>query len=258
MAGNIATALETLLTTELAGLFTGGDAVGIDITSQQMTIDPDARDAAVGEPRPDDQVDMLPFDPNVPEGPYTLTKPPYPGPRRLRLLTNTGDRLTLRDDEVQWDELDSRNFSLNLGPTRDPSPFTQVQVLYSITAVFTKIKSQSVVLLNLTSADAARLLQARELAISVISLNRQALVNASQVSYSDGDYGAEIELKELHLISSEATESNAQTITLHVDYELKATRALRADEGQPITSIRTPGQAVDPERPVNIQIEVDA
>lgn len=258
MTGNISTALATLLTTELAGLFTGGDAVDIGITSQQMTIDPDARDAAVGEPRPDDQIDVLAFDPNMPQGPYVLSKPPYPGTRRIRLLTNTGDRLTLRDDEIQWDELDTRVFSLTLRPTRDVSPFTQVQIVYSITAIFTKIKAQSVVLLNLTSDDAGRLQQARELAISVISLNRDALVDASQVTYSDGDYGAEIEIKELHLISSEATADDTQTIKLHIDYELKATRALRADEGQPITSIRTPGRPADPSHPVDIQIEVDA
>lgn len=258
MAGNISTALDDLLQAALPGIFTGGNAVSIAVNSQEMTVDPNSRDAAVGEPRPDDQIDLLPFDPNTPQGPYTLSKPPYPGPRRVRLLTDSGDRIALKEDEVLWDVLDARNFTLALRPMRDPSPFSQVQVLYGITAVFTKIKAQSVVSLALTSADAARLAMARALALSVISLNRDAIVAAANVSYSDGDYGALIDIKQLHLVGSAATASDTQTITLHVDYELKATRALREDEGQPISSIRTPGRPADPDRPVDIHIEVDA
>ena len=47
-------------------------------------------------------------------------------------------------------------------------------------------------------------------------------------------------------------------LTVLAEMELKASRALGADEGRPIVRIRTPGRPVDPSRPVDVQFDVEA
>ena len=95
---------------------------------RRFGVDPNSADAIASEPRPDDQLDQFPFnpagiifdpaDPGYDPGAlprFTLSKPPYPGPRRVRLLTGAGDRIPLRESEVVWDEVDTPQLHVGAG-----------------------------------------------------------------------------------------------------------------------------------------------
>ena len=259
MTGNLDEALQALITEALPGLFSGTPhPVQLTISSDLFEVDPQSTDAIASEPRPDDRTDKFPFDSNNPEGPYTLTQPPYPGPRRVRLTTDNGDRIALREHEILWDKMDSQMFTLHLRPNRELSNFTGVQILYGVTAIFTRIKAVQTLTLQLESADANKLEQAEALVVGVIELNRQRLIDEAQTIYEDGDYGAKIEMKSLKLLKGTSPAAKQRLLTLQAEIELKATRALREDEGKPIEHIRTPGQPVVPERPIDIRIDVEA
>ncbi len=259
MTGNLDGAIKTLLQTALPDLF-GGEppAVVLTVSSALFEVDPHSAEGVVGEPRPDDRRDDFWFDPDAPPDSFTLTQPPYPGPRRVYLVTETGDRIPLRPGEVAWDEVDSRVFALDLRPTHDLSAVNGVQVLYGVTAVFGTLKADQTLSLQLESDDAGQLAQAEALAIGVIELNKQALVDQATVTYEVGDYGATVAAKSLKLLQGAAPAPNQRRLTYHAEIELKATRALRDDEGQPIARIRTPGRPLDPERRIDVHIDVQA
>ncbi|MBI1930570.1 hypothetical protein HYR99_40780, partial [Candidatus Poribacteria bacterium] len=182
MTGNLTESLKTLLTEALPGLF-GGDSpppVQLILSGDAFEFDPESGDAAAGEPRPDDRVENLPFDPQHPAGPYTPTQPPYPGPRPVRLMTGSGDRIALRENEVIWN---GRAFTLDLRPHRELSGVTGVEVRYSVVAVFTQIKATQTLTLRLQSADPNKLAQAEALVIAVVELNRQRLIDESGVTF---------------------------------------------------------------------------
>lgn len=259
MTGNLDEALESLAREALPGLL-GGDTppVQLVISSQLFEVDPESADAAASAPRPDDRTDNFPLDPNNPAGPYTLTQTPYPGPRRVRLTTGTGDRISLRHEEITWDGDNPRLFTLNLGPARDLTTVTGVQVLYSLIAVFTRIKARQTLNLTLQSEEADHLAQAEALVTAVVSLNRQRLIDHPPASFEDGDYGAHIVIKELALLQGTSPAPNQRLLTFQAEIEIKATRTLREDEGRPIERILTPGRPVDPNRSIDVHLEVDA
>ena len=170
----------------------------------------------LSEARPDDFSDQFAFDPAGivfdPQDPaydpaalprFTLSKPPYPGPRRVRLVTGAGDRIALGEREVIWDEVDGRRFTLAPARTRDLAGVAAVQVLYGVIAVFTVVKFNqvlSVVLQAPESAAAGQLERCEALATGVIELNRQALLDASAATYDDGDYEARVKTNSLKLL----------------------------------------------------------
>lgn len=261
MIGNLASALAALIKAALPGLFGGvPPVIALSVSSISFELDPKSADAAASEPRPDDRTDTLPFDPMHPAGPYTLTQPPYPGPRRVRLVTSTGERLALQDSEVSWDDTDSRIFTLQPRPSRQLTGFSNVQVLYGVTAIFTKLKATQTLNIQLQASDGHtdQLEAAEALVVTVIELNRQQLGDQAHAAYTDGDYGANIEIKQLALSKGTSPTADIRLLTLQADVELKATRALRADEGKPITHIITPGQPLDPNHLVNVRIDTDA
>lgn len=277
MTGNLAVAIAALLREALPGLL-GGDAplVSLSVASAALKADPDAADAAASEPRADDQVDQFAIDPAGivfdPADPaydpaalprFTLSKPPYPGPRRVRLLTAAGDRIPLAERELLWDEVDTRTFALRLAPSRDLAGITGVQVLYAVIAVFTRIKFDQGVNVLLAAADAAALEQGAALAAGVLALHRQELIDNAAATYDDGDYRAAVQVNSLKLLegnSPPAVQPEVAQRLLHyqAEVELKITRALREDEGRPIVRVRTPGRPLDPARPVDIEIGVEA
>ena len=258
MTGGLPEALETLLTTSLPGLF-GGGAVGLSVGGGLLEIDQEqSADATASEPRPDDRVDDLGFDPEDPAGPYTLTQPPYPGPRRVWLVTGAADRLPLRSEEVVWDRTDARVFSLALRPQRDVSAVTAIRVLYSVTAVFTKVKAVQTLDLQLETSDAGLLERAESLVVAVIQLNRQRLADEARANYEDGDYGAIVEIKNVGLVRGTTPEDDVRLLLMRAELELKASRALGEDEGAPIERILTPGRPPDPDRPIDVHIDVEA
>ncbi|MBN1478899.1 hypothetical protein JXA70_01360 [candidate division KSB1 bacterium] len=262
MTGNLDETLKTLITESLPGLFGGANpAVKLTMTSELLEFAPESADALASEPRPDDAVDTFSFDPDNPGGPYTLSKPPYPGPRRVRLTTDIGDRLPLREEEVLWDAENTQQFTLELRESRDLTDITGLEVLYGVTAVFTKIKATQIfsVLLQLQSnKPAENLEQAEALVLSVIELNRGKFMENGGAHYEDDAYGADIEIKSLKFVKGTSPETKQRLLTYIAELELKASRALREDEGAPIERIRTTGRPVDPDRPVNIHIDVDA
>jgi len=258
MIGHLPDALRTLLMGALPGLFGGPAQVGLTISGGVLELDQRDADATAGEPRPDDRTDTLPFDPGDPTGPYTLTQPPYPGPRRVSLVTGTGDSVPLKASEVVWDRTDARDFSLALPPHRDVSAFTGVRVLYGVTAVHTKIKATQTLDLQLETADADRLERAEALVAAVIQLNRQRLIDDARAGYEDGEYGAAVELKNVILVGGIRAATDTRVLTMRAELEVKAGRALGEDEGTPIKRIRTPGRPLDPAQPVDIYIDVEA
>jgi hypothetical protein len=260
MMGGLADALETLLMQALPGLLGGATPpVLLSINGGEFEVDPQSAESVASEPRADDHTDQLPFDASDPAGPYLLTRPPYPGPRRVRLLTTAGDRITLRASEVVWDEVDARQFTLDLRPDRDLTEIAQVEVLYGVTAVFTKIKTIDTVNVELSASGVAtaELARAEALVLAVISLHRQQIADAARETYEDGEYGATTELKGITVLKGSSPADDARLLTLRAEAEVKATRALRADEGRPIIHISTPGRPIDPDRPVDIRIDVD-
>ena len=259
MTGNLDEAITSLLQTALPGFFSGDPPpVGLTVTRGLFEVDPNSAESVAGEPRPDDRSDSFPFDPENPPASFTLSRPPYPGPRRVRLTTDNGDRVPLKPDEVVWDAVDSRIFSLNLRPNRELAGVTGVQVLYGVVAIFTTLKADQTLTILLQTADAAQLEQAEALAIGVVELNRQSLIDQAPAAYSGGDYGAAITVKNFKLVQSHPPADDQRQLTYLAEIELKATRALREDEGRPITHIRTPGRPLDPDRAVDVHIDVDA
>jgi hypothetical protein len=259
MLGRLDESLRQLLIDSLPTLF-GGAAPAVQVTTvdELFVVDPQSAEAEAGDPRVDDQIDQLPFDPAAPAGPYTLTKPPLPGPRRYRLTSALGDRVPLTDGEVLPSPEDSRVFRLQPRPDRELGGFNGLQVLYGVTAVFVRLKGQLTFKAQLQSSDPVRLEQAEALAVAAVALNRRALVERSPQSFSDADYSATVSLDSLVLDRTTAPSASIRLLHYAGEVVVKATRALGADEGRPILRIRTPGEPIDPDRPVAIRIGVDA
>jgi hypothetical protein len=92
----------------------------------------------------------------------------------------------------------------------------------------------------------------------VIQLNRQRLADEARTSYEDGDYGAIVEVKNVGLVRGTTPEDDVRLLLLRAELELKASRALGEDEGMPIERILTPGRPLDPDRPIDVHIDVEA
>jgi hypothetical protein len=272
MTGNLDDTIKTLLTAALPGLL-GGETppVALTIQSSRFVVDQNSTEGMASEPRPDDQLDHFAFNPVGivfdPHNPaydpqqlpgFTLTKPPYPGPRRVRLRTAAGDRIPVRQQEVLWDELDTRRFTLVLLPSRDLTDVNGVEVLYGVIAVFTTLKANQTMTIQLQAADTAQLEPAEALVTGIVALNTQALVDHAAAIYDGGDYNAMVTAKSLKLLEGNSPTTDQRVLTYQVEVELKTTRALRSDEGRPIVRVRTPGRPLDPGRPVDIEIGVDA
>jgi hypothetical protein len=252
-------ALRDLLVEGLPGLFGGATpAVEMSVASDVLVFDARSSEATAGQPRPDDRLDSFPFDPADPEGPYVLTAPPYPGPRRVRLRSGAGAVATLGGVELAWDPVDPRRLRLQLRPGRDVSGFSSLEVLYGVTAVFTSVKGVRTLELAFEASDAGRLWSAEALALAVIALNRERLAADAVTDYDDGDYRARGTVMAVRLTRARGIEAGGRGITLAADVGFKLERALREDEGAPIEHILSPGRTPDPDRRVDIGIDVDA
>jgi hypothetical protein len=262
MTGNLDGAIRTLLETALPALFGGATPpVSLSVNSVRFTVDKHSAEGTVSEARPDDRYDAFAFDPNSPPASFTLTQPPYPGPKRFWLTTNTGDRITLKDNEIVWDPEDNTVFSLTLEPYRDLSDVTGLLVLYAVVAVFTTFKAEQVVSVQLQAADASQVGQAEALASGVIQLSLSDLIAQSAATYDSGDYSVTVSAKSLKIIEGRGVAVDGafvREIIYHAEIELKANRALRTDEGAVITRIITEGRPVDPNRAIDVHIGVDA
>jgi hypothetical protein len=258
MTERLASTLRALLGEGLPSLFGGATPpVQLAIVEMAFTMDAHADDAEAGAPRIDDQTDLLPFNVAVPAGPYTLSKPPAPGARRVRLVTASGDRIPLSGSEIHWDPVDSAVFTLVPRPGRDLTHISNVEILYGVVGVFVKAGLTQAFGVQLQAADAAQLAQAEALAVSVLLLNRKRIIDGANASFSDGVYGAQITVHTLKFVRGTSPAANTRLLEFSAELELKATRALAADEGRPITRIASPGRPADADRPVDIDIKVD-
>ena len=131
-------------------------------------------------------------------------------------------------------------------------------MLYGVVAVFIKIKALQSLFLQLQCEDPAQLEQAGNLAIAVIELNRKQIADQSGSLSSDGVYAAAIAIRSLKLLSGVAPSATLRQLAFTAEVELKGTRALGADEGAPIVSIVSPGQASTPGHPIAVEIGVNA
>ncbi len=259
MLGNLDEAIKALLASALPGLLGGATpAVALTVNSGQIDVDTQSAEAPIADPRPDDHTDNFPFDPANPPASFTLTQPPYPGPRRVRLTTSQGDRLALAESEVEWDENDPRVFRLHLRPTHDLANVNGLQVLYGVTAVFVNLKAIHTFSVQLQSSNAAQLEQAEALALGALELNRQALIDGSPADFLDGDYSATVRVKSFKFLQGTSPAADQRLFTFQAEVELKVRRALEAGEGKPIVTIRTPGRPLDPNRPIDINIDIQA
>ena len=128
MIGNLNTAIPNLLSAALPGLLGGAaPVVALSVSSAEFKLDPQSAESSITDARPDDRLDSFAFNPAAPPAFFTLTQPPYPGPRRVRLVTSQGDRINLQSSEVTWNPNDERLFSLSLRPIHDLALVNGVQ-----------------------------------------------------------------------------------------------------------------------------------
>jgi hypothetical protein len=189
-----------------------------------------------------------------------LTQPPYPGPKRFWLTTDRGDRISLKDSEIVWDPTDSTVFSLALEPYRDLSDVTGLLVLYAVIAVFTTFKAEQVIAVQVQAADVNQVARAEALAAGVIQLSLADLLEQSIATYDAGEYSVTVSTKGLKILEGSSSMANGdfvREIIYHAVIELKANRALRTDEGAVITRIITAGRSIDPNRVLDVHIDVD-
>ncbi|UBF27074.1 hypothetical protein K9N68_03635 [Kovacikia minuta CCNUW1] len=258
MIGNLHSTVETLLKELMPGLLGGSNPpVQLSVIGDRFEIDQYATDGGISEPRPDDRTDQFPWNGNNPAGPYALTQSPYPLPRRVYLKLTGGDLLPLREDEVRWDQVDSRSFSLNLRPNRSLTDVTGVQALYGVTAVFTRLKALQTVMVQLQSTNPTQLDEAAALAIAILELNRDRLIETARAAYQQGDYGAMVQIKTLKLLQGNRSEDGKHLLVLESETELKATRTLGSEEGAPIQRILSPGRTGSAAHPVDINLIVE-
>lgn len=249
-------AVITLLRTALPTVFDGAGAASVALAGDAWDFDPLSADPVAGEPGAEDAVDDLPFVPAAPAGPHRLTRAPYPGPKRVYLRSAAGELVALAPAEVAWSASDPRSFTLAPRAGRDLSPYDHLRILYGIVSAATRVQTRHRVTLTITGTDAGKADEAHGLALSVIALNRAALMTAAAASWASGSYQASLIMKTL-TFSSGAASATVRTLLLSAGLELRLQRLLGEDEGKPIAHIASPGRE-GTSRPVDIAPDVEA
>ena len=237
-------AITDLLTTAFPALFTGAGAVTLSYAADIWTFDAASVDPVAGEPGPEDAVDTLPFNPVAPAGPYTLTRPPYPGPRRVYLRSAAGDLAALLPSELSWNPPNGAEFSVQPRPGRDLANFNQLEMHYGVVAAGTRLKILHQLSLTLAAADTAKAEQALVLGLAALALNREALRAQAGFTYNTLGYQTQGSLKSLSLTSGDSAAASGHRLVLTAEVDLRVQRLLGADEGKPITHILSPGKVV--------------
>ncbi len=243
-------AITGLLQSSLPALFTGAAAVEVAHGPDSWNFDPLLADPVAGEPGPMDAVDRLAFEPAAPTGPYALTRPPYPGPKRVYLRSPDGDLIALSATELAWNAADPASFTFQPRPGRELAGFHQLEVLYGIVAAGSQLKLLHQSSFTLTAADAPAAAQALSLALAVLALNGETLRQQAAFSFSGGSYQAAGTLKTLRFAGGSASGVVA-TLQLAAELDLVVQRLLGDDEGRPIERILSPGRTGGT-RPIDI------
>lgn len=242
MLGNLRNAITALLKSALPTLFTGAGAVVVSFVTDDWTFDPSSLDPVAGEPGPEDAADRLAFDPAAPAGPYLLTRPPYPGPRRVYLRSAAGERVALLPSELSWSASDPRSFGVQLRAGRDASGFNQLEIHYGVVAAGTRLKVMHQLAIAFASGDAGKLEQALVLGLAVLALNRETLRAQAAFSFSAGNWQADGRLKTLGFVSGSSPAGSGHRLVASVEIDLRVQRLLGPDEGKPIERIVSPGR----------------
>ncbi len=235
-------AIAALLRDAVPALFAGDGAVALGFEGRRWSFAAVSADPVAGEPGPEDAVDRLPFDPVAPGGPYDLTRPPYPGPRRVALLSAAGGRATLVPAELQWDPLVAGRFEIAPRPGRVVDGFDTVEVLYGVLAAGTRLEAGHELTLTLTDPDPARAEKALVLALAALALGREGLRAAAVFEHAGGSYQARGRLKTLAFVGGAQPQAGQHQIQLRAGVELLVQRLLADDEGRPIERIVSPGR----------------
>jgi len=250
-------AIDGLLKSELPSLFTGAGAATATFVNQTWDFDRLSADPVAGEPGPQDAVDDLPFDPGAPAGPYVLTRPPYPGARRVYLRSASGELVALGHSEVAWSSADAASFSLFPRAGRDLAGFDQLQVVYGVVAAATRLKAQHRLSLQIAAADAQGAERAFTLALSVIIMHRETLLRTSGFSWAANGYQAAGSIKALRFYAGAVPSSALRTMALEAEVDLRLERLLGDDEGRPIRRIVSPGRTAG-SKPIDIDPAVQS
>jgi hypothetical protein len=250
-------AIVALLESAFPVLFTGTAPVTVTFPTDTWDFDPLGADPVAGEPGPEDAVDDLAFDPSAPAGPYALTRPPYPGPKRVYLRSAAGELVALGNPEVIWNPSNPASFSLAPRPGRDLSGYDQLEVQYGVVAAATRLKTLHKLTLQFTASDASAAEQALALSLSALALNRSTLMSQGGFSWNAGSYQAEGIVKTLRFSAGAATTAASRTLSLEAEVDLRLERALGEDEGKPILRILSPGKTAGT-KPIDIDPAVQA
>lgn len=235
------TAITALLGDSLPALFAGDGGVQTSYGVDSWTFDPNSADPVAGEPGPEDVVDLLPFDPLAPTGPYTLTRSPYAGPKRVYLRSPAGDLSPLSASELSWDPADATAFSVLPRPGRELEGFNQLEVHYGVVAAGSQLKLLHQATLSLAAADEDTASQVAALALAVLLLNRDALRQQGGFAFNGGSYQAIGSFKKLGFVAGTVSGTVA-TVNLTAELDLRVERLLGEDEGLPIARILSPGR----------------
>lgn len=250
-------AIVNLLKSAFPALFTGEGAASVTYPADTWDFDPLSADPVAGEPGPEDAVDNLAFDPSAPSGPYTLTRPPYLGPKRVYLRSAAGELVALGNAEVIWNPSNPASFTLAPRPGRDLSGFDHLEIQYGVVAAATRLKTLHKLTLQITAADAATAEQALALSLSALVLNRTTLMAQGGFSWNAGSYQAEGIVKTLKFSAGAATAATSRTLSLEAEVDLRLERMLGEDEGKPIVHILSPGKTPGT-KPIDIDPAVQA
>ena len=236
------TAIVDLLKSALPALFTGAGAATASFPLNTWDFDPLSADPVAGQPGPEDAVDELPFNAAAPAGPYTLTRPPYPGPKRVYLHSAAGELVALGNTELVWNPANPAAFSLAPRPGRELSGFAHLQVLYGVVAAATRFKTKHKLALEIGGSTAAAAEQALALALAVLVLNRDTLMAQASSAWNSGNYQAKEVVKGLKFSSGSAAAPTSRSLLFEAEVELRVERLLGPDEGKPIRQILSPGK----------------
>ncbi len=250
-------AITTLLETRLPNIFAGATPASLSFPEDSWIFDPMSADPVAGEPGPQDARDLLPFDPAAPSGPHTLTRSPYPGPKRIYLRATGGGRIALSQAEISWDENDARIFTLTPRAVHVLDDFDQLEVLYGIISASTQLKTLHKFVVEVGATDGATTENAFTLALAVLTLHRATLIEQGSDNWTASGYQAQSTVKELKLVSGQTPSANTRQLEMSVQVEMRLQRLLGEDEGTPISHILSPGQTAD-ERGIIIEPEVEA
>ncbi|WP_291992484.1 hypothetical protein [Candidatus Accumulibacter sp. ACC003] len=219
-------AIDALLKSALPSLFTGSGAAVATFSADHWDFDRLSADPIAGEAGPEDAIDELTFDAAAPAGPHSLTRPPYHGPKRVYLRSTSGELVALRGAEVVWDAADPAAFSVVPATGRVLSDYTHLHVMYGVVAAATRLKSLHRLNLQIAGADASSTEKAFALTLSVLVMNREALLRAAAFSWTAGGYQVDGSLKTLRFSSGAAPAAAVRTLALEAEIDLRLERLL--------------------------------